>query len=456
MGNPWGREVVAVVIGALTAGCTAGGGGEPVETASAEVSAASPGAVACGVRFVATGGSAAPSNDCRTATMPCRTIGQAITAACAGDTVLVEAGVFVENVVIDKSLSVFGVADRTVVMPATSNPNPCSDSSLCGGAASSVILVQAPNVTIDGITVDGDNPALTSGIDVRGADVDARNGIITSIDGKFDGLTVRRVTVQNVYLRGIDASSGGTFRIEYSRVSNLSNDVEADGIFNTGGAGTISDNVVTDSVGGIASNYSSGLTIAGNRVARTSEGIHTDNPGGASGSTSDVVEDNVVTDCTEDGYGLFVFVPVLPATFRGNRVDGCSIGLAAFGEGAAVESRFVGNRIDGRSLENSTGVYVTTSQVGFGSNDVHVLVEGNTVKNTSVGVFLEQQSGFTTTANVECNVLVDDGEAIFSQSSSSMVTDNVILASQPDAGGVPALPRACWLRLLEAETSSPR
>ncbi len=432
------------------AGCTAGGGAEAVETTAAAVSSVTPSAGACGVRFVATGGSAAASDDCRLASLPCRSIGQAVTAACDGDTLLVGAGTFVENVVIDKPLSVLGIAGRTVVVPATSNPDPCSDSSLCGGAASSVILVQAANVTIDGITVDGDNPALTSGVVVRGADVDARNGIITNIDGKFDGLTVRHVTVQNVYLRGIDASSGGTFRIEQSRVSNLSDDVQANGIFNTGGAGTISDNVVTDSVGGIASNFSSGLTVSGNRVSRTSEGIHTDNPGGVSGSTADVLEDNVVTDCTENGYGLFVFAPALAATLRGNQVDACSVGIAAFGEGAAVESRFVGNRIDGHSIENSIGVYVTTSLVGFGSSDVHVLVEGNTVKNTSVGVYLEQQSGFSTTADVECNVLADNVQAIASESTSSTVTDNVILTSPPDAGAFTPLPRACWLRLLEA------
>ena len=454
MGNLRDEYAVAMVIGALgaLAGCSAGSGAEATEVATAELGVAPLSASSCGARFVALGGSASTANDCRKAALPCRTIGQAVTAACAGDTVLVGAGSFAENVVIDKPLAILGLGDRTILMPATSSPNPCSDSSLCGGAASSVVLVQASDVTIEGITVDGDNPALTSGVVVRGADVDARNGIITSVDARFDRLTVRRVTVRNVYLRGIDAASGGTFRIERCSVSNLSSDTQANAIFNTGGAGSISDNVVTDSVTGIASNYSRGLTIARNRVARTAEGIHTDNSGGAGGSIADVIEDNVVTDCADSGYGLFVFVPTLPVTFRGNRVDACAIGMASFGEGAAVESRFVGNRIDGGSVENSVGIYVTTSQVGFGSSDVQALIVGNAIKDTSVGVFLEQESGFTTTADVECNVLIGNDEPIFSQSSSSVVKDNVVVPGS----GAGTLPPACWLRLLEAEVTASR
>ena len=80
-----------------------------------------------------------------------------------------------------------------------------------------MVLVRADEVTIADLTIDGDNPALTSGVAVRGADVDARNGIETDTGGPFNGLEVRNVTVKNVYLRAIDASSGGTFCVEQSR-----------------------------------------------------------------------------------------------------------------------------------------------------------------------------------------------------------------------------------------------
>jgi hypothetical protein len=449
----WNANVHAIVLGvgavAGLTGCSAKVSGEGAETTSSEelrtagdareagdpsaAKDAGPSAGTCGTRYVAVAGDATPANDCRAASSPCVAIQHAVDVACPGDTVQVGEGTFDENVVVDKALTVLGSGDATVVVPAVSNPNPCSDSSLCGGAASSVFLVRAASVTLEHFAIDGDNPALTSGAIVGSADVDARNGVITDETSTFDDLTVRDVTVRNVFLRGIDAASGGTFRIERSRVSNLSADPEAIGIFNTGGAGTIADNVVTSGGACIAANFSRGVRFARNRVTGCGAGIHTDNAGGAAGSSADVIEDNLVTACAANGYGVFVFVPSLGVTVRGNRVTGCTVGLAAFGEGAAVQSRFVGNRIDARGVAESTGLYVTTSQVGFGSNDVDVLVARNAIEGAAVGVLLEQEPGFKTTASLECNALTDDAKGLVTESTTATVEHNVI------AGGTPGV-----------------
>lgn len=84
-------------------------------------------------------------------------------------------------------------------------------------------------MTISGFTLDGDNPALTSAIVRSGAgpaaDLDARNGIITDYtSGVFSGLDVHDVTVQNIYLRGIYAASGGTFDFQDNTVTNVQGD----------------------------------------------------------------------------------------------------------------------------------------------------------------------------------------------------------------------------------------
>ena len=115
-------------------------------------------------------------------------ITEAIGLLTSPGTVNLTAGTFTENVVVNKPLTLMGAGElATTIVPALSAPNPCSNSSLCGGAASNIILVQADNVTIQQMTLDGDNPTLTSGIDVGGADLDARNGIIilTSAPGTF-------------------------------------------------------------------------------------------------------------------------------------------------------------------------------------------------------------------------------------------------------------------------------
>jgi hypothetical protein len=423
----------AIVIGTTTlsglAGCSGGLSDETTASTTSEtLRTSSPDAAgpACGTRFVAVDGDTSSSDDCRVSSDPCATFKQAIAAACAGDTVLVGPGTFAENVVVDKPVTVLGSGDATIVVPATSAPNPCSDSSLCGGAASSVVLVRAANVTLGRFAIDGDNPGLTSGVVAGGADLDARNGIITDANGALDGLTVRDVTVKDVYLRGIEASSGGSFIIERSRVSNLSADPEAIGIFNSGGAGTIADDVVTAAPAGIASNFSLGTAVVRNRVSASGAGIHTDNAGALAGSSPDVIADNEVTSCTEQGFGVFVFAASLGVDVRANRVSRCAVGMADFGQGAAVQTRFVGNRIDGRGLADSTGLYVTTSLLGFGSSDVDVLVARNAIDNVTVGVLLEQETGFKVTADVRCNSLAGDSHGIVTQSPTATVEHNAI------------------------------
>jgi hypothetical protein len=415
------RRALSLMTGALAVGasaCTIATVGEGTATSSAALMTGgmveAGGPVACGPRFVSAAAEGSSPPGCRSPSQPCATIQQAVAVACPGDAVFVGAGRFTENIVVDKPLSLMGAGDATVILPAYSSPAPCNDSSLCGGAASSVVLVRASEVTIADLTIDGDNPALTSGTVVRGADVDARNGIETDTGGPFNGLEVRNVTVENVYLRGIDASSGGTFSVEQSRVVNVSNDEEAVAIFDTDGAGRIEGNLVVDAAAAIATNRSQGTHIANNTVRRSAIGIHSDNAGLVAGSTPDVIEDNVVADCAADGFGVSSFAPYVPVTVRRNRVSRCSVGLAELGQNAAVHALFLENRVDGGALADSIGLYVTTSLQKYGSSDVVVRAAGNTIENTSIAVYVEEQPGFSARVDLECDVLTGDGEAIVS------------------------------------------
>lgn len=325
------------------------------------------------------------------------TIQAAITAASAGDTIHVHAATYVENIVVAKPLTIVGGDDdaRPVIMPAVSGATCVSGGgSLCDGG-STIILVQASGVTIENLTLDGDNPALTSGIVVGGADLDARNGIITDHRlGRFDNLAVRHVTVKNVFLRGIYASSGGTFAIRHNVVRNVRADYASIGIFNWYGSGVIADNNVSEASDAISSNHSSGVRFVGNHVRRSGSGVHTDNAGD-SGGVADEISDNKIRDCTTDGYGIFAFVPYIAPSIHDNDVSGCAVGLAAFGQGRTVTTRFDDNRVRGEHATTSDGsstigVLVTTDILGYGATDVAAAFSRLSVTHFGVGVYVEQ------------------------------------------------------------------
>jgi hypothetical protein len=340
-----------------------------------------------------------------------------VNASDAGATVNAKAGTFTENVTIAKGVTVAGAGQgATIVIPAVSKPNPCAGGSLCGSAnaASNLFLVQASDVTIRNLTADGDNPTLTSGIVRGGADLDARNGIVEDYyAGVYDNLQVHDVTVKNIYLRGIYASSGGTgFDFHDNTVQNVQGESQSIGIMNYGGSGAISDNSVSDCNDAIAANYSQGTQFIGNSVTNSGSGIHTDNNGGM-GGVGDLIQGNTVTDSTLYGYGIWTFVPYVPITVQNNTISGVDVGLAASGQAAPVSTSFVNNQVTGKP--GSTGVYVTTDEFGWGSGNVSATFTGNTITGHADGFWIEAQAGYTATVNAT-------GNSIFGNSVSGATT----------------------------------
>ena len=333
-------------------------------------------------------------------------IQRGVDAASNGFTVNVGPGSFNDNVIVNKEVNIAGQGQGTTnVYPATSNPN-CGGAgggSLCAGG-SYIFLVQSNNVTIHDLTADGDNTTLTSGTVAGGADLDARNGIITNHSlGVYQNLEVYNVTIQNIYLRGIYASSGGSFNFHENTVANVQANPASIGMFNFGGSGAFTNNTVSDCNDGIASNWSTGTTYTGNTVSSSGSGIHTDNNGG-SGGVADIISNNTVLNSDLNGYGIWVFAPYLNVQVTNNIVTNVDVGMAAAGQQAAVTVSFSGNEIDGQNKVNSTGMYVTTSLFGFGSSNVTVDFNNNyVINNAADGFYLESEAGQTLTLNAHNN-----------------------------------------------------
>ena len=322
----------------------------------------------------------------------------AINAAASGSTISIKPGTYRENITVTQSVTLAGAGDDTIIEPAISNPNPCTGSSLCGSpnAASNIFLVQANNVTIQNMLLDGHNPLLHSGIVRGGVDLDARNGIIENFyAGVFNNLQVRHVTIKNIYLRGVYASSGGTFTFRDNVVQNVQGDYYSIAMFNFGGSGVFANNRVSYANDAISANWSMGTQFLNNTITQSGSGVHTDNNGG-SGGVADLIRGNEISNCAANGYGIFVFVPYVSPTVANNDISHCSVGLAAYGEAVPVTTTFSDNTVNG--MKGSTGVFITDDQLGYGANSISVVFLGNVIKNNAIGFDLERTVSSNTVA----------------------------------------------------------
>ncbi len=370
-----------------------------------------------GIVFAIVWTAGTPGSSCTVAMPVCPTIQAAVNASANNDVINVLAGTFRENVVVDKSVTISGTTQAsTIVQPALSAPAPCVNSSLCGGMASNVFLIQANNVTIQNLTVDGDNPTLVSGIVFGGADIDARNGIISNfLLGFFSGLTVHDVTVRNIFLRGIQVADHTNFNVHHNTVQNVQAHASSVAIFNFSGNGVLANNTVSDCGDALNANHSTGTQFLNNTVTNCGTGVHTSNAGDTAGSVADVIQGNIVSNSSPpgsgDGVGISAFSPVLPPLISNNTITNVDIGLAIFGQGGMATTQFVGNTVDGQFRPNSRGIFVTTDQLGFGTANTNVIFRQNTIQRTNEGIRIEQPAS-TVTAQFLFNRIIHNTTSV--------------------------------------------
>ncbi len=322
-----------------------------------------------------------------TEALPFQTIQKGIDSVEPNGTVHVAAGTYIENVVVNNSVTIDGAGADTIVMPADSDPGLPTGSSLLG---SNIFLVEANDVKITDLVIDGDNPDLDSGVVFGDADLDARNGIITNhANGVYNGLEVSYVTVKNIYLRGIYASSGGTFNIHHNTINNTQGSDQSFAIMVYNGTGFVADNVV-DYGAAVGANYSQGTQWLRNTLTHTPGGIHTDNAGLPSILGPELISGNTV-DCTgvSGGYGIWTFVNRMPITVENNTVTSCEVAYSAWGSGNSTVATFQNNTATAPAQNtDSAGIYVTTSGAGWGYFDVNADFSGNNLSGFETGVFL--------------------------------------------------------------------
>ncbi len=139
------------------------------------------------------------------------TIQSAVDAANAGDVLSAAAGTYPESVTVTKSLTIngaqAGVDPRATGTTARSGGETIVTAPSTDIANGNLFTIKARNVIIDGFTFDGDNPTITGGLSVGGADINAARAVSNGSDGNFDfdpdGLIVRNNIIKNLARYGV-------------------------------------------------------------------------------------------------------------------------------------------------------------------------------------------------------------------------------------------------------------
>lgn len=332
-------------------------------------------------------------------------IQRGVYAAVSGDTVDVQAGTYKDNIVVVTPVTIDGAGQgSTTIYSAVVNPLGDGLGSIDGA---NIILVQANNVTIENLTVDGTDLSDSNVATSDGVEVAAGTGIAVNYKaapGIFNNLNVNHVTVQNIYLRGIEATSGGTFDFEYDTVTNVEGDPnESVAMFNDFGSGIMAHNMVSYAYDALSANWSAGTSFIDNTITNSDSGIHTDNSG-ESGSTDYITGNNVSLGSAGGGaYGVWVFVPYSTVVVSGNTISGVDVGLGAFG-GMGGTAEFSDNSVS----VNAGGIaaWVSTDTFGYGEMNVSASFDGDSLSGGAYGIEITQLPGATATATISGNVSI--------------------------------------------------
>jgi predicted outer membrane repeat protein len=291
-------------------------------------------ALACTTWYV-DGMNGSDNNDCKSPQTACKTIGQAISLASSGDSIMVAAATYTENLTIGVSLKLIGSGAATSIID--------------GGGANTVVTISGGVVLLSGVTV--------------------RNGHITEGGGIYNSGTL---TISNSTLSGNSADTrgggiynAGTLTINTSSVSGNSSGFHGGGIFSDGkltiNRSTFSGNSAI-TFGGAISNYGYGTinnsTISGNRA--------------------------------QSGGGIFNFVglTINRSTFSGNSASdggaisndrGLTINNSTFSGNSASSGGAISN-YKGLTINNST---ISGNRAGSGGGIYNVRKRSSAVINNS-------------------------------------------------------------------------
>ncbi len=332
------------------------------------------------------------------------TIQGGVNGVTPGGTVNVYAGTYAEQVNVNKPLSLLGpnaaidpntgtrVAEATII-PTSSDPlNPAFTGPI-------VVSLSVSGVTVKGFTVDGNNPALTSGVVFNGSDVDAEIGIYGTETANPDAVVQNNI-VQNIGEFAIWINSNGQGGAKNNNSLITTNKV--DNVLGAFGQAirisddawlSVTNNVVTRVRNGVViENYDGNVTthpasvISGNTITSFRIGIRhnlhyvyagpgfTISQNTVNAYVQTPMPSQVTTPTAYQGIRVESIQQTVPVTVSNNTVNGNKTALAAAGY----------TRIEGLNVTNASA---TSPNITFTDNTVSGFLRGIFHESPAVPTF---------------------------------------------------------------------
>ncbi len=363
-----------------------------------------------------------------------------------GEIITICAGTYAENVTVNKQLDIRGPkynvagnhpsrgTGEAIVVPAVS------------AAGGEIFMVKTSNVSINGLTIDGNNTALTSGwLGTNGADINAAEGItIYDASPVVNNLTVSNNIIQNLGYFGVtlfgasdysDANSSKTGHvISNNLIRNMGYYGTGNGYDRWGGGillynshyAHVVDNVMTNVRIGIQTgNYQTahvGMapygTISNNMIQTRYSGIfynlHRFSPWTISGNTITGLDNATeAASATRPWRGMFLssLGNNMGATnITNNTINGSGITLFTTGKEGInvwnVQDNAAPNISDGSITGVETGIFLNNYE-GYASNaddGAHATINDVDITATNIGVRILDSASSTTHAKVNGTV----------------------------------------------------
>ena len=135
-----------------------------------------------------------------------------------GHTISLGAGTFRENIIVRKSLTLAGASrDTTILQPVL--PGECLPYE-CDGPV--IVMTAAPTITLRALTLDGDNPTISSTLNYNGANPDAHLAVGADAPVfSLRSLNIANVAIKNIAGVGIGSTYGQPYTITNSLFENI-------------------------------------------------------------------------------------------------------------------------------------------------------------------------------------------------------------------------------------------